>query len=209
MWADAIETLTLLGELDRAHSYLDEYERSAHRLQSPDAMAAAARLRALLAATEGDLGGAVTAAEHAMAILDGFSYPFERGRVLLTLGSVLRQGHQQIGTPGCTWASPRDLRGDRCTALGGKARDELRRISGRRPADFDDLTDTELQVATLAATGRSNKEIASAMYLGVSTVEAHLSHVYRKLGAHRAKLATRLLALHGDDVTPPASPHSS
>ena len=44
------------------------------------------------------------------------------------------------------------------------------------------------------------------MYMGVSTVEAHLSHVYRKLGGiHRAELATRLRTLHGDDVTPPAS----
>ena len=40
------------------------------------------------------------------------------------------------------------------------------------------------------------------MYMGVSTVEAHLSHVYRKLGVHRAELATRLRALQGDDVTP-------
>ena len=28
--------------------------------------------------------------------------------------------------------------------------------------------------------------------MGVSTVEAHLSHVYRKLGVRRAELATRL-----------------
>ena len=91
----------------------------------------------------------------------------------------------------------------------GKTRDELRRISGRRPADFEELTDTELQVATLAGRGRSNKEIAAVMYMGVSTVEAHLSHVYRKLGGvHRAELATRLRTLQ-DDVTTPASSGTS
>ena len=62
-----------------------------------------------------------------------------------------------------------------------KARAELGRIGGRR-AGGDDLTETEARVADLAAAGKSNKEIAAALFMGVSTVEAHLSHVYRKLG---------------------------
>ena len=72
-----------------------------------------------------------------------------------------------------------------------KARTELGRISGRPPAPSE-LTGTEHQVATLAAEGRSNKEIAADMHLGVSTVEAHLSSVYRKLGVKRAELGARL-----------------
>ena len=48
-------------------------------------------------------------------------------------------------------------------------------------------------MAGLAAAGRSNKEIAAALFMGVSTVEAHLSHVYRKLGIRsRAGLGSRL-----------------
>ena len=73
-----------------------------------------------------------------------------------------------------------------------RARSELRRISGRRPAPVD-LTESEHQVATLAARGRSNKQIAAALHMAVSTVEAHLSRVYRKLGVGRVELATRLL----------------
>ena len=72
-----------------------------------------------------------------------------------------------------------------------KARGELRRISGR-PAGPEELTETELRVAALAAQGRSNKEIAAALFMGVSTVEMHLSRVYRKLGVRRAGLAARL-----------------
>jgi DNA-binding NarL/FixJ family response regulator len=72
-----------------------------------------------------------------------------------------------------------------------RARAELKRISGRR-APSEELTETERRVAELAAQGRTNKEIAAELFMGVSTVEAHLSRVYRKLGVRRAELATSL-----------------
>jgi DNA-binding NarL/FixJ family response regulator len=50
-------------------------------------------------------------------------------------------------------------------------------------------------VAELAAEGRSNKEIARVLHVTVSTVEAHLSRVYAKLGVRsRSQLASRLPA---------------
>jgi DNA-binding NarL/FixJ family response regulator len=72
-----------------------------------------------------------------------------------------------------------------------KARGELRRVSGRQPAP-NALTETERRVAELAARGRSNKEIAAELFMGLSTVEMHLSRVYQKLGVRRAGLAARL-----------------
>jgi DNA-binding NarL/FixJ family response regulator len=70
---------------------------------------------------------------------------------------------------------------------------ERQTLRRRRPAPAsDELTETERRVAELAARGRTNKQIAAELYMGVSTVEAHLSHVYRKLGVRRAELAARL-----------------
>lgn len=47
----------------------------------------------------------------------------------------------------------------------------------------------ERRLATLAAVGRTNREIADALFTSVRTVEGHLSHVYAKLGIRsRAEL---------------------
>ena len=55
------------------------------------------------------------------------------------------------------------------------------------------LTAREGQVATLAADGLSNKEIAETLVVTVKTVEWHLKHSYRKLGvSSRGQLADAL-----------------
>jgi DNA-binding NarL/FixJ family response regulator len=76
--------------------------------------------------------------------------------------------------------------------LAEKTRAELARIGGRAPAG-DGLTETERRVAELVAEGKSNKEVAAALYVAVRTVEANLTKVYAKLGIHsRTELASRL-----------------
>ena len=76
-----------------------------------------------------------------------------------------------------------------------RAREELR-VSGatlRRRDQGDALTPSEQRIAELAAEGRSNKEIATALFLSPKTVEFHLGNAYRKLGvANRTELAARL-----------------
>ena len=44
------------------------------------------------------------------------------------------------------------------------------------------LTEREMQVLKLTAPGMSNKEIATKLDLSVRTVQAHLSHIFEKLG---------------------------
>ncbi|GGS16354.1 AAA family ATPase [Actinokineospora fastidiosa] len=65
----------------------------------------------------------------------------------------------------------------------------------RAIADWADpvLSESERRVAELAATGHTNREIGRALYITVSTVEQHLTRVYRKLGVTgRADLPHRL-----------------
>src|SRR5439155_584736 len=62
-----------------------------------------------------------------------------------------------------------------------RARDELSRISGSAPASEAGLTATERRIARLAASGRSNKQVAAELVIPVRTVESNLTRVYRKL----------------------------
>ena len=56
------------------------------------------------------------------------------------------------------------------------------------------LTPAEERVAALVAEGKTNREVAAALFLSDRTVEGHLSHIFGKLGIrHRAEL-TRALA---------------
>jgi DNA-binding NarL/FixJ family response regulator len=56
------------------------------------------------------------------------------------------------------------------------------------------LTSTEKAVASRVAAGLKNREIAQAMFLGVATVEAHLTRIYRKLAIRSRSELTRLIA---------------
>ncbi len=191
VWADVVETLVALGELDGARLHLEQYERHSERLGSPWALGGAARCRGLVAAADGDLAVSFDAFERSLAELEPSSYPFERGRTLLCLGVVRRQAQQKRAAREALEQALAIFEELGARLWAEKARAELKRVSGRRPPS-DELTETEWRVADLAAQGRSNKEIAAELYMGVSTVEAHLSHVYRKLGVRRAELATRL-----------------
>ena len=202
VWADTIETLIALGELEQASAYLEPFELHAQRLGSPWAEAAAARCRGLLAAAEGDANGAIAAYALALARLNEHPYPFEQGRTLLCLGSAQRQAKQRRAAREALEQALAIFGELGARLWADKARAELRRISGRRPAS-DGLTETEERIARMAADGCSNKEIASALYMSVRTVEAHLTSVYRKLDIRsRSGLANRLQPLADEAVKP-------
>lgn len=64
---------------------------------------------------------------------------------------------------------------------------------GLRHTASSELTASERGVAELAATGRTNREIAAQLFMSRKTVEANLARVYRKLGIRsRAELGARL-----------------
>ena len=63
--------------------------------------------------------------------------------------------------------------------------DYMRRLQARGLTDsFHLLTDREKEVLQLLAEGRSNKEVAALLDLGLSTIETHRANLMQKLNLH-------------------------
>ena len=139
-------------------------------------------------AARGDVDAAEQMARQALVEHDRIPLRFERARTQLLLGQLQRRQRQKdtatqtlkqalaafedIGTP--LWAD--------------RARAELARTNVAPSRDV--LTPSERRVAELAASGKTNRDVASALFISPKTVEANLARIYRKLGIKsRAELA--------------------
>jgi DNA-binding CsgD family transcriptional regulator len=135
----------------------------------------------------------------AVAVLESSPAPLEHARALTDLGAALRRLGQRAE------ARQHLRRGldlaHHCGAitLADRARDELI-VAGARPRrdalrGRDSLTTSELRIAELAAQGRTNNQIAQALFVTPRTVETHLTSTYGKLGiASRRELSGALEA---------------
>jgi DNA-binding NarL/FixJ family response regulator len=73
-----------------------------------------------------------------------------------------------------------------------RARREMARIGGRAPTSGG-LTPSEQRIAVLVAGGKTNRQVAAALYLTERTVEGSLTRIYAKLGLRsRTELAARM-----------------
>ena len=148
----------------------------------PSAAGAAAHTRGLLNHSRHDL-------EEAASILATGQRPLAAAAALEDLGCArLADGDRD----GAVEAFDRVLR--TCVDAGAardaaRARKRLRELGIRRrvqsldrpKSGWESLTDTELQVASLAAAGHTNRGIADRLFVSPHTVNTHLRHVFGKL----------------------------
>jgi DNA-binding CsgD family transcriptional regulator len=191
---DQIEALIELGRADEATEVLDWYEGNARRLERAPALANCARCRGMLVAQSGDVEGSINAYEDALPWHARVELPLDRGRTLLALGAAQRRAKQRRAARATLEEALAVFETIGAALWAERARGELKRISGRA-ASPGELTPAEERVATLVAEGKTNREVAAALFLSERTVEGHLSHVFGKLGIrHRTELPRALQA---------------
>jgi DNA-binding CsgD family transcriptional regulator len=192
---DLVEALTRSGERAAAVTRMARVEDWLAPMPDPLSAALLARTRALVAddPDQGDRLFLQSLAAHRQA-----ADPFEEARTRLLFGEHLRRTRRRT-------AARRELLAAAATfqQLGARpwldrADAELRvcGVTGEhreRPEAVLQLTAQERRIAEAVAEGRSNREVASALFLSPRTVEYHLSNAYRKLGVtNRTGLAERL-----------------
>jgi DNA-binding CsgD family transcriptional regulator len=192
MHANAAEAAVALGDVQRAEqigTFLEAHgERTNHRWS----LATGARVRSLIAAARGDLGGALAAAEQSLERHERLPMPFERARTLLVKGVLDRRARRRGRAKESFEEALATFEQLGARLWAERARAELNRVGPRRTAGGG-LTEGERRVAELAARGLTNREVAAALFMSPKTVEANLTRTYRKLGVRsRAQLAARI-----------------
>ena len=171
-------------------------------VQEANLQAISSRLALLVGGAQAMVAGddATDLFQRAIGIPGADRWPFDLARVELAFGEHLRR-RRAVTDARVHLTTALDT----FDALGARpwstrAATELRAAgSARRPTDLgrgEALTVQELEVASLAATGMTNKQIAEKLHMSPRTVGTHLYRTYPKLGIpSRAALRDALAAL--------------
>ena len=192
--ADAVEAAVHAGDRDTANAGLSRLADRATVSGTPSALGLLARSRALL--EPGD--EAEDLFQESVALLTASDVVTELARTRLVYGEWLRRHHRRMDARTQLREAYESFAAMGASAFAQRTRGELVATGGRaalptaRPAHG--LTPLEGQVARLAAAGATNAEIASRLFVTVSTVEYHMNKVLRKLDVTSRRHLTGALA---------------
>ncbi len=185
---DLIEALLAGGDVERARALAVDLTGRAAARHRRSMQAQAARARGLVAAARGEGDAALVAFDEAFEHHAAVRIPFDHARTLLALGVVRRRRRERGLARDALAAALAEFERLGARLWAERAGGELERL-GLRRGSGDELTESELRVAGLAAAGRTNREIGATLFMSPKTVDANLGRVYRKLGIRsRAEL---------------------
>ena len=179
------------GDRAGAQACADALTRMASANGHAYALAALAHAIAETALLEGDAATAATQLTRALELHAELDMPFERAEIELRAGVALAAaGDREAGLERLCSAY-RAARGLGARPLAAEAAREITelgesvvaRLGSRAIADTDGtgLSRREREVVRLVAAGRTNREIATELYLSPRTVDMHVRNILRKL----------------------------
>ena len=184
----AAEILIAQGESAEAGALATDELELAELTELPHVIGNSLRVLGLCTETDGGLAHL----ERSVEILDRPETQLEFARAMLDLGAALRRANRR-GESRVPLKQAQDcLReavdlayGFGASGLAERGQRELA-ATGARPrriviSGVGSLTASELRVARMAADGMTNRQIASALFVTVKTVEKHLGNAYGKL----------------------------
>jgi DNA-binding CsgD family transcriptional regulator len=187
------EAASRTGDRALLESALDWLSERTRVIRSEWALGIEARVRALL--SEGEIAERLY--RDSVSHLARTRVRIELARTHLLYGEWLRRERRRLDAREHLRTALDMFRSMGTDAFAGRAERELlatgERARKRTVDTLDQLTPQEEQVARLAASGTTNREIAAQLFITQSTVEYHLRKAFRKLDVKsRTQLAHRL-----------------
>ena len=191
-----------LGQLDAAEAVSVRAAIRAETSGLPLRQATARLARGSVQLARGDTTTALDLARDAAEIAGRADNPLLGGRGRLLAGRALAAAGQRDAAVAELTSAEIQLSGCGATKETDAAARELRRLGQRTSrrawpqhtgAGVAALSSREREVAGLVASGKTNKDIAAALYLSEKTIESHLARIYNKLDVHSRAALTALI----------------
>jgi DNA-binding CsgD family transcriptional regulator len=191
-----------LGRIEDAERWAERIGERAALTLSPGTIARAASAQAELLLARRDGAGAAGIATAAADDADAAGMRLDAIAARLCAGRALGAAGERDAAIALLQRVAADAGRGSAGLFVEEASRELRRLGSRlsattrratAPAGADALSERERQIAELVAEGRSNKQVAAALFLSEKTIEHNLSRIYAKLGVRsRVELAGRV-----------------
>ncbi len=189
-----VEIMLAGGSLDLARAAWRELDETARRLDCEALVAMASHSRGALELAEGRASDALIELRRALAIWRELDAPYEVARVRSAIGLACRavEDHDTAAL---------ELEASRSAFEGLGAIPDHARVASligatTGAANTHGLTGRELEVLRLIAVGKSNREIASELFISEHTVARHVQNIFAKLAVSSRGAATAFAFKH-------------
>jgi ATP/maltotriose-dependent transcriptional regulator MalT len=175
----AVRVMLAAGDLEQARSAAEELSRIARAVGAPLLAASSAHATGAVLLAEGDIPGAAISLREACRIWRDLEIPYEQAETCLLLAVVCeRRGDEDGRRLEIDVARKLFTRLNAAASLTGIAAPPERGTAGAASG----LSERELQVLRLLASGKTNRAIAEALFISEKTVARHVSNIFDKVG---------------------------
>ncbi len=184
-----VEIALACSELDEARGASGELDELAAGYTSPMLGAMSRHARGAVALAGGDVQRALVSLRDACRVWIELDAPYEIARTRAMIAQACAaHGDDEAAT--LELAAAREIFGRLDAAP------DLRRLEASESPPSHGLSQRELEVLRLVASGKSNREIATALVISEHTVARHLQNIYAKLRVSSRAAATAFAFEH-------------